>query len=231
VAALKLGSALALREVRVLPSGPHRSHLERALAVVHFTLWQHRRLPAAIGLNVALGLSTFVMVWLIQPYMQSRGVPPAWFGPIWATAHALLAGVSLASARVTALLGPRAALLGCCSLVPLGYAALALCGSAWGVAFYACFMIIRGLQGPILTRVMQEDALGEDRASVLSLAALLFRLAFVVAGPPVGLLVDRAGLDTALAVLAPLFALGTLGAWAVFARAHRDADDAASPAG
>jgi predicted MFS family arabinose efflux permease len=223
VAALKLGSALALREVRLRPSGPHRSHLERALAVVRLTLWQHRRLPAAIGLNVALGVSTFVMVWLIQPYMQARGLPPAWFGPIWAAAHALLAGVSLASARLVDMLGVRTALLACCLLVPVGYAGLAASGSAWGVGFYACFMVIRGLQAPILTRVMQEDAPGDDRASVLSLAALLFRLAFVVTGPPVGMVVDRAGLDAALGGLAAILAIVTLGAWAVFARAHRDA--------
>ena len=145
-------------------------------------------------LSVALGLSTFVVIWLIQPAAQARGVPPAWFGPLWAGAHAWLAAVSLASARVVRALGVRATLLGCCLLVPLGYVGLAASTSAWGLGFYLCFMTIRGLQAPILTRIMQEHAPGEDRASVLSLAALLFRLAFVVVGPPVGLLVDRAGM-------------------------------------
>jgi MFS family permease/predicted nucleic acid-binding protein len=113
---------------------------------------------------------------LIQPAAQSRGVPPAWFGPLWAAAHAWLALVSLASARVVAALGVRVTLLGCCLLVPLGYVGLAASASAWGLGFYLCFMTIRGLQAPILTRIMQEHAPGEDRASVLSLAALLFRL-------------------------------------------------------
>ena len=69
-------------------------------------------------------------------------------------------------------------------------------------------MTIRGLQGPILATVMQHDAPPEDRASVLSIATLLFRLSFVVAGPPIGALVDRVGMETALGVLA--VALGAL---------------------
>jgi len=82
-------------------------------------------------------------------------------------------------------------------------------------------MTIRGLQGPILTHLMQEDAPGEDRASVLSLAALLFRLSFVVVGPPVGMLVDRAGMTAALGVLAVVFTAATLAALGAFTRAHR----------
>ena len=95
---------------------------------------------------------------------------------------------------------------------------LAATTSAWGVAFYLCFMTLRGLQGPILARVMQEDAPAEDRASVLSLAALLFRLSFVLAGPAIGALVDRLGMDAAFPVLAVAFTAAALIAWLVFVR-------------
>jgi len=211
-----------LREIpRRDSTSPHRSHLERAVSVVRFTLWHHRRLQTAMALSVALGLSTFVVIWLIQPAAQARGVPPAWFGPLWAAAHAWLALVSLASARVVDAVGARAALLGCCALVAVGYAGLAASTSPWGLAFYLCFMTIRGLQAPILTRIMQEHAPAGDRASVLSLAALLFRLAFVIVGPPVGVLVDRAGMRAALGVLAVLFSAVALAAFTAFARAHR----------
>lgn len=85
-------------------------------------------------------------------------------------------------------------------------------------------MTIRGLQGPILANVMQQDAPAEDRASVLSIAALLFRLSFVIVGPPIGALVDRVGMEMALGVLA--IVLGALGllAFSVFSRAHRQMD-------
>jgi MFS family permease len=201
-AALALSTAALLHEVPRPRVAGVRSHTERAMHIIGFTLWHHRRLRAAMALSVALGLSTFVMIWLIQPYMQARGIPPAWFGPLWACAHVWLAGVSLASARVVGTLGVRPALLGCCLLVPLGYAGLSLSHAAWGIVFYLCFMTIRGLQGPILATVMQQDAPPEDRASVLSIATLVFRLSFVVAGPPIGALVDRLGMETALGVLA-----------------------------
>jgi hypothetical protein len=219
-ATLTFFSMTFLRDVPRASSPGRRPHLARALGIVRFTLWRHRRLRTAMALSVALGLSSFVMVWLIQPYMQARGIAPAWFGPIWAGAHLWMAAVSLASARVVAGLGVRGALLGCLLLVPAGYAGLAASASAWGVLFYLCFMTLRGLQAPILVTVMQEDAPPEDRASVLSLAALLFRLAFVLTGPPIGALVDHLGLDAALGVLAVVFAAAAGGALAAFGRAH-----------
>lgn len=207
-AALALSTAALLHEAPRPRVAGGRSHTERAMHIIGFTLWHHRRLRAAMALSVALGLSTFVMIWLIQPYMQARGIPAAWFGPLWACAHVWLAVVSLASARVVGLLGVRPALLGCCLLVPLGYAGLSLSHAAWGIVFYLCFMTVRGLQGPILATVMQQDAPPEDRASVLSIATLVFRLSFVVAGPPIGAFVDRVGMETALGVLAAV--LGAL---------------------
>jgi MFS family permease len=207
-AALALSTAALLHEAPRPRVAGGRSHTERAMHIIGFTLWHHRRLRAAMALSVALGLSTFVMIWLIQPYMQARGIPAAWFGPLWACAHVWLAAVSLASSRVVGALGVRPALLGCCLLVPLGYAGLSLSHAVWGIVFYLCFMTIRGLQGPILATVMQQDAPPEDRASVLSIATLVFRLSFVVAGPPIGAMVDRLGMETALGVLAML--LGAL---------------------
>src|SRR5262249_31433619 len=157
-----LVTATMLRETPRRGPADARSHTRRALHILGFTLWHHRRLRAAMALSVALGLSTFVVIWLIQPYMQSRGIPPAWFRPLWAGAHIWLATVSLASGRVAGALGPRASLLGCCLLIPVGYAGLALTHVAWGIVFYLCFMTVRGLQAPLLVNVMQQDAPAED---------------------------------------------------------------------
>jgi MFS family permease len=221
LAGVGLASIVALREVPRAPAAPrHRSHFARAWHVLRSSLWHQRRLRAAMALAVALGLSSFVMVWLIQPYMRARGIPPSWFGPVWAVSHAWLAMVSLASSRIVGALGVRGTLLGCCLLVPIGYAGLSATGSPLGVIFYLAFMTLRGLQGPILARVMQEEAPADDRASVLSLAALLFRLSFVIVGPPIGALVDRVGLNGALAGLGLAFTIVSLAALLPFARAH-----------
>jgi MFS family permease len=219
-AALAWVVAAMLREAPRLSVSGGRSHAQRAWHIIGFTLWHHRRLRAAMALSVALGLSTFVVIWLIQPYMQARGVHTAWFGPLWAVAHVWLAAVSLSSARVATALGVRQSVLLCCLLVPLGYAGLSLMHAAWSIVFYLCFMTIRGLQGPILATVMQHDAPPEDRASVLSIATLMFRLSFVIAGPPIGALVDRAGMETALGFLVVGLGAVALLAFRAFAAAH-----------
>ena len=219
-AALAWLAAAMLREAPPLSVSGGSSHAQRAWHIIGFTLWHHRRLRAAMALSVALGLSTFVVIWLIQSSMQARGIHTAWFGPLWAVAHVWLAAVSLSSARVAATLGVRQSLLLCCLLVPVGYAGLSLVQAAWSIVFYLCFMTIRGLQGPILATVMQHDAPPEDRASVLSIATLMFRLSFVIAGPPIGVLVDRAGMETAFGLLAVGLGAVALLAFRAFAAAH-----------
>ena len=105
-------------------------------------------------------------------------------------------------------------------LAGISYLGLGLTAAAAGVIFYLGFMTVRGLQGPLLTTVLQADAPAEDRASVLSLNALLFRLAAVVVLPPVGALVDRWGLENVLQLLALLIGVTAFPAWALFACAH-----------
>lgn len=218
IAVAGIATVAAMREPRSAASARtgHATHMARILRGA----LGHRRLRTAIALSVTLGLSTFVMVWLIQPWMQRRGIPPEWFGPIWAAAHVWLAGVSLASARVADAVGRSATLVACAALAVAGYVALATLDAAWAVVFYLCFMTTRGLQGPILVSVIQADAPDEDRASVLSLNALCFRLAFVGCGPAVGALADRIGLEPALGVLAVAVALVSAGVLAAFTRAH-----------
>jgi predicted MFS family arabinose efflux permease len=217
---------MALGTVTVMQEPPrvyvsHRvSHLVEAWRIVRHTLLHHARLRTAVVLSVVLSLSTFVMVWLIQPYMQSRGIPEFWFGPLWAFASLYLASVSLFSARAAKRAGRNAVLFACCLLIAIGYGALAFSTAASAVAFYLCFMTIRGLQGPILISALQRDAPDDTRASVLSLNALCFRLGFVLVGPPVGMLVDRLGLETTLVLLGIGFSTAALGAFSAFRRAH-----------
>jgi predicted MFS family arabinose efflux permease len=223
VAFVSLGTVAAMRQPPAHAVPERVSHLVQAWRIVRHTLVHHARLRSAVCLSVVLGLSTFVMVWLIQPYMQRRGIPEPWFGPLWAAANLYLAVISLLSTRAAQLFGPQVVLLACCGLIAVGYGALA-CGTApVAVAFYLCFMTVRGLQMPILVNALQRDAPADARASVLSLNALLFRLGFVLVGPPVGILVDRLGLEVALVLLGAVFLLASLGALSAFRRAHQAA--------
>jgi hypothetical protein len=223
IGASAVTTAMAMRQPARIATPVATSHLARMGYVIRYA-FHHRRLRTAIGLSVVLGLSTFIMVWLIQPWMQRRGIPVGWFGPIWAGANVWLAAMSLASARVAETLGTRATLALCACLAVTGYAALARIDAAWAVVFYLCFMTTRGLQTPLLAAAIQADAPEADRASVLSLNALCFRLAFVVCGPPAGALVDTMGLEPALAVLGAGVAAASAVGFAAFARAHAPGD-------
>ena len=183
----------------------------------------HARLRSAMLLSVVLGQSTFVMVWLIQPWMQRRGIPAVWFGPLWAAAHVWLALVSLASARIAEAFGVRTTLIACALLAVAGYATLSVIDAAWAAVFYLCLHDDARAPGTAARDGDQADAPADDRASVLSLNALGFRLAFVACGPAIGALVDRVGLEPALGVLTVAFAVALAAALAVFARAHPSA--------
>ncbi|MBI1815542.1 MAG: MFS transporter [Deltaproteobacteria bacterium] len=219
-ALMTLGTVTAMQEPPREHASQQVSHMVEAWRIVRHTLLHHARLRAAVALSVVLSLSTFVMVWLIQLYMQSRGIPEFWFGPLWAFASLYLASVSLFSARVAQRTSRNAVLFACCLLIPIGYGALAFSTSANAVTFYLCFMTIRGLQAPILVSALQNDAPDDTRASVLSLNALCFRLGFVLIGPPVGMLVDRLGMETTLMLLGIVFSTAALAAFSAFRRAH-----------
>lgn len=220
-AAAALAVIAAMREVRPIEAGERISHAVRAWHVIRHALVRHARLRTAMALSTALGIATFVGVWLIQPWMQRRAIPLAWFGPLWAAAHLWLAAVSLLSARLATAFGATRTLFVCCVIAGASYLGLAFSSSPIAVAFYLGLMTVRGLQGPLLMTVMQADAPAEDRASVLSLNALLFRLATAVVLPPVGALADRIGLEPALAVVGAVALAVGPAAWLAFARAHR----------
>jgi hypothetical protein len=195
-------------------------HLVRAWHIVRHALIRHARLRTAMALSVALGVSTYIAVWLIQPWMQRRGIPAVWFGPLWAAAHLWLAAVSLVSGRVAEVFGVTRALLGCCVVGALSYWGLAASSSRIAVVFYLGFMVVRGLQGPLLAAVLRNDAPSEDRASVLSLNTLLFPLAGVIVLPPVGALGDYMGLEPVLGLMRAVSLIAALAAWLAFRRAH-----------
>ena len=197
-------SALAIcRNLKEVPSAPRQttSHLQEALGIARKAFVQNPGLRYSILLAALLGLASFYPVWLIQPYMQSHNVPLAWFGPIWAVANLCVSFGSLISHRIQYHLGARGTPLLLLALIAAGYAGLAFSQMAWGFVFYFMLTIMRGIQGPFLRLALQKQSDRHERASILSLKSLVFRLGFVITGPLVGMLADRAGLNFCFLVL------------------------------
>ena len=84
---------------------------------------------------------------------------------------------------------------------------LGLVGGVWGFLFYYLLTCMRGLRGPLLLNFAQRQIPSENRAGLLSLQSLCFRLAFVATGPLVGRLADTLGVQRSFGMLCIAFAL------------------------
>lgn len=197
-----------LREPAGHPPEPIVSHWREAGGIARRALVETPALRWALLFGAVLGLASFFPVWLVQPYMQERGVPLAWFGPIWAAANLMVSLGSILSARAQFHLGSRGVVWLCLLLTATGYLGLATTGAIWGFAWYFLLTLMRGLQGPLLRLRIQQRSRRGERASILSLKSLLFRLGFIAAAPLVGMLADRYGL--AMTFLAILIGLALL---------------------
>ncbi len=171
------------------------SHLAEAWHSTRYALLENKRLRYTILLNLFLGLASFYPVWLIQPYMQHGGVPVAWFGPIWAGANLSVALFALLSYRSHLRLGDSRMVLLFLSLIMVGYSGLGLVGGIWGFLFYYLLTCMRGLRGPMLLNHAQQQIPSANRAGLLSLQSLCFRLSFVITGPLIGMLADTVGVQ------------------------------------
>ena len=193
--------AVALGITRLMVETPRdhhlhaRSHLGEAVRTARYAFLENRHLRNTILLNTFLGIASFFPVWLIQPYMRQTGVPVAWFGPVWAVANLTVALGALTSHRMHNRLGDRGMVLLFFCLIALGYLGLGLVGGTGGFLFYYLLTSMRGLRGPMFLNHTQTESPSANRAAVLSLQSVSFRLLFVCTGPLVGRLADTAGVQ------------------------------------
>ncbi|HEY4744029.1 MAG TPA: MFS transporter [Desulfuromonadaceae bacterium] len=191
------------------PRERHRqvSHLKEALASARYVFMENRRLRVTVLISVVLGLSSFYPVWLIQPYMRAAGVPIASFGPVWAGANLMVAICAILSHRVRALFRDRGMILLLVLLVWGGYLGLGCATGMWGFLFYYLLTTMRGMKGPFLLHVAQAEIPSANRAGMLSLQSLCFRLLFAVTGPFVGRYADAHGVGNCFQLLFVAFLL------------------------
>jgi len=179
------------------------------------------RLRAVMFLTITLAMTSFIPVWIIQIYTERAGVSVSWLGPIWAVANYCVALGALTSARLGARMGLLPGLLLCIALAALGYLGLALTTAWWGFLFYFFIALMRGLNGSILNHEEQRLIPSRDRASFISARSFVFRMAFVVIAPLVGVSLDRVGEHTVLLWAGGLVIAVGLLAWTWLLRSPR----------
>ena len=157
------------------------------------------------------GLSTFIAVWLLQPYWQAQGVALRWFGLLWGGTLLTVGLVGKTVPRLEKLIGPRALVL----LIPVAsiaaYATMAGAGGVMGIAGSYLFYVGRGVNSVFLREAFNHEVPSRLRATCNSVASGTFRLGFSLCGPLIGVLIDRAGLTAALWVLAVVFLAALVG--------------------
>ncbi len=174
------------------------SHTKHALAMMTYS-WNNRELRNTFLLVIALGLASFIPVWLIPLHAIELGNSDYAIGIIWAIANYNVALASLASASIVKRFGLLALL--CVSLILLmtGYAGLALSHATFGFAWYYCLTTMRGIFGPALNAEEQKLIPSGERAGYLSLRSLSFRLSFLLLTPLIGTITDMNGFHTTFA--------------------------------
>ena len=70
-----------------------------------------------------------------------------------------------------------------------------------GFLFYYLLTSMRGMRGPMFLNHTQVETPSANRASILSLQSLAFRVVFIVTGPLVGMLADKMGVQQAFYLL------------------------------
>ncbi len=169
-------------------------------------------LPRLLFVNWVLwGLSTFIAVWLLQPYWQQGGVPLRWFGPLWAATLLTVGATGRLAPGLVRLAGPRTSFLLLAALPVLGYGGMAVLGGAPGVAAGFLFYASRGLNAVVLREAFNHHVPSALRATFNSIGSGTSRLGYAAAGPVIGLVIDAAGLRAALGALAVAFLLVLLG--------------------
>lgn len=188
------------------------NNVAQVRAMVRHVFVENRPLTAVVFTTIVLGMSSFVPVWTIQLYATEAGLAKSWLGPIWATANFTVAIFALISPWAEATLGRRRLLMLLVALILVGYLGMGLTHAPWGVLFYFVLTAMRGLFGPALHHVENRLIPSSDRAGMLSLRSLVFRLSFLAIGPTVGLLMEKNGQHPILLGLGVAFtSLASLG--------------------
>ena len=180
------------------PRSPHRSPEAQPTKAWHEIGRLARNAEARwlIALGSVLSAATYIAFWLSAPYYTSLGIPVVLFSII-------LAARSLWKAWLSHYFHQKRHvehnMLAYALLAGLVYAAMATrqLWLAWAVLGHD---IVQALQSQPITAKLNEHMSREHRATMNSAVNLIQRLAYSLAGPLVGAIVDGAGLSRGLLI-------------------------------
>jgi MFS family permease len=185
----------------------HTSHLSNLVSVIKH-LFCGDTITRQIFINALLwGLSSFCVVWLLQPYWELQGVPLPYFGVMWSALMFIAAGASRITHTLEQRFGAPTILVSLSMAAILGYGLMALVPGWVGVLAGTLFYLNRGLASVIFTDAFNWKIPSAFRATANSLRSFAFRLSYAAIGPATGFLVDTRGLYVTLGALGAVAAV------------------------
>ena len=178
----------------------HSSPLKNFGMVANYILRGESLLRLIFINSIIWGLSSFCVVWLLQPYWAQNNIPMTYFGILWSLSVFLAAGCSKATHLLEKRLGASGVLLTLSIAACIGYIGMAISNSWIGVVAGFFFYINRGLAAVIFTDAFNWRIPSSFRATANSMKSFVFRLSYGILGPGTGLLIDRYGLSSTLAI-------------------------------
>ena len=196
VAFIGIPAAFALKEISLSRSS--KSKLGEIMKIIKYSLFENKRLCYNIMYSGIVGAATLTMAWLVQPVLIHINMPTEYFGIAW-TALNLTVGISaLYSDSLERYLGVNKTYILILVFIVGGYVALAYNLSYAGLIVFFVFYIVRGFATPVLKGYINQIAVSNMRATVLSIRNFVIRLIFAIMAPFVGWISDTYSLQMAL---------------------------------
>jgi MFS family permease len=175
------------------------------LRIVKYSLHEHKEVKSLIIYLSLITVSTLTLVWFVQPYLKSVGLPLVFFGIVWAGLQFSVGIFSFYAHKIELFVGRRGTLVLLIGLTAAGYWLLSIFQSIWAIAFLLIFYFVRGIGYPVLKDYLNRIITSDIRATVLSVASLVRRLIFSIFGPVIGWISDLYSLSTALMLCGIIF--------------------------
>lgn len=187
---------------------PRVSHLRNLQSIGRAVFGHSKLLTFAILAFVFYGFATFVAVWSLQPYWESRGLDVKMFGYLWAFNNFMVAGMATFAGRFERKFGSVTVVVLIALLPVIGYFGMGYTPGLWGLIFTLAFPVCRALNQVIFQDAINVRVPAEMRATANSVSTLGMRALFIIFGPMVGHVLDTSGPDMAMQTLGWVYLAG-----------------------
>lgn len=222
IAFLAIPAALTLVETKRAKTNlnPGFKHI---LKIVHYALFQNKKLSWALIYSSLIGAATLTMAWIYQLQLKELGFGEFQIGAIATFLNLLVGTVTLVAYRIEKRMSTRFLMLFITIFITTGFVAAGLSKTPWVLLIVlTIFFAVRGIATPVLKNIVNIMATSESRATILSIRSLIIRAFFAVIAPLFGWLSDKLTLNEALIIIGIVFIIISLSTVSMFIKKITD---------